>query len=266
MEAAYIEADMVSVITPLHNSAAYISETIESVLAQTYQAWELIVVDDVSTDQSVQIVEAFVERDARIKLIKLEENSGAAVARNTAIKAASGRYIAFLDSDDLWLPDKLDKQLAFMQMHGHPFTFSAYSRIDEQGQPLGLVGVPDKVSYRQMLKTSVIGCLTAMYDTVYFGKVYMPLIRKRQDYGLWLKLLKQVEHAHGLQQPLGLYRVRRDSISSNKLNTSTYNWRLYRDVENLSFLSSCYYFSHYAVRGLLRSKFPRLAKKIGVMD
>lgn len=266
MEPAYIEADMVSVITPLHNSAAYISETIESVLAQTYQAWELIIVDDVSTDQSVQIVEAFVERDARIKLIKLEENSGAAVARNTAIKAASGRYIAFLDSDDLWLPDKLDKQLAFMRMHGHPFTFSAYSRIDEQGQPLGLVGVPDKVSYRQMLKTSVIGCLTAMYDTAYFGKVYMPLIRKRQDYGLWLKLLKLVEHAHGLQKPLGLYRVRRDSISSNKLNTSTYNWRLYRDVENLSFLSSCYYFSHYAVRGVLRSKFPRLAKKLGVMD
>jgi hypothetical protein len=166
----------------------------------------------------------------------------------------------------LWLPQKLETQLAFMRENGHAFTFTAYERIDQEGKSLGNVGVPEKVSYRQMLKTSVIGCLTAMYDTAYFGKVYMPLIRKRQDYGLWLKLLKQVEYAHGLQQPLGLYRVRRDSISSNKLNTSTYNWRLYRDVEKLSFLSSCYYFSHYAVRGLLRSKFPRLAKKIGVMD
>jgi glycosyltransferase involved in cell wall biosynthesis len=256
----------VSIITPLHNAEKFIADTISSVIAQTYQDWELIIVDDVSDDESVTLVESAVEKDSRITLIRLSKNSGAALARNTAIKVANGRYIAFLDSDDLWLPQKLETQLAFMRENGYAFTFTAYERIDEEGKSLGSVGVPEKVSYRQMLKTSVIGCLTAMYDTAYFGKVYMPLIRKRQDYGLWLKLLKQTEFAYGIQQPLGLYRIRRDSISSNKLNTSTYNWRLYRDIEKLPFLASCYYFSHYAVRGLLRSKFPRLAKSLGVMD
>lgn len=260
------EISMVSIITPLHNAEAYISNTIGSVLHQTHQKWELIIVDDMSEDDSVQIVENFSKNEARIKLIRLRENSGAAVARNTAIEAASGRYIAFLDSDDVWLPEKLECQLAFMQQNNYPFSFSAYERIDENDESLGLVGVPEKVSYKQLLKTSVIGCLTAMYDTVYFGKVMMPLIRKRQDYGLWLKLLKQTDFAYGLQTPLGQYRVRRDSISANKLNTSTYNWRIYRQVEKLSFLASCYYFSHYAVRGLLRTKFPVIAKKLGVMQ
>lgn len=260
------EQDLVSVITPLHNASAYIAETINSVISQAYKNWELIIVDDVSEDDSVQIVEKFVEKEPRIKLIKLTENSGAAVARNSAIETAKGRYIAFLDSDDFWLPEKLETQLAFMQQHNYVFSFGGYERIDENGELLGLVGVPEKVNYKQMLKTSVIGCLTAMYDTAYFGKVYMPLIRKRQDYGLWLKLLKKTDFAYGLQMPLGQYRVRQDSISSNKLNTSTYNWRLYRQVEKLSFLASCYYFSHYAVRGLLRTKFPALAKKLGVMQ
>jgi len=266
MTAKINESDLVSIITPLHNASTYIAETINSVISQTYKDWELIVVDDVSEDDSVQVVEKFVETEPRIKLIKLTENSGAAVARNTAIRAASGRYIAFLDSDDLWLPEKLETQLAFMQQHNYAFSFSAYERIDENGRPLGLVGVPEKISYRQMLKTSVIGCLTAIYDTAFFGKVYMPLIRKRQDYGLWLKLLKQAEFAYGIQQSLARYRIRRDSISSNKLNTSTFNWRLYRQVENLSLIASCYYFAHYAVRGVLRNKLPWLARRLGVLD
>lgn len=239
---------------------------VESVIAQTYQDWELIIVDDVSNDDSVQLAKNFAKEEPRISLLTLKENSGAAVTRNIAIEAAKGRYIAFLDSDDIWLPDKLERQLAFMQGNNYPFSFSAYERIDENGRSLGSVGVPKKVNYKQMLKTSVIGCLTAMYDTAHFGKVYMPLIRKRQDYGLWLKLLKQTDYAYGLQIPLGQYRVRRDSISSNKLNTATYNWRLYRQVEKLSFLASCYYFSHYALRGLLRTKFPVIAKKLGVMQ
>lgn len=251
---------------PLHNAAHFVGQAISSVLDQTFQNWELLIINDKSTDNSIEIVTPYLAQDLRIQLIQLEKNSGAAVARNTAIEAANGRYIAFLDSDDVWLPEKLDCQLAFMQKNNYPFSFSAYERIDENSQPLGLVGVPEKVNYRQMLKTSVVGCLTAMYDTAYFGKVYMPLIRKRQDYGLWLKLLKQTDFAYGLQIPLGQYRVRKDSISSNKLTTSTYNWRLYRQVEKLSFLASCYYFSHYAFRGLLRTKFPVIAKKLGVMQ
>lgn len=260
------QAVMVSIITPLHNSERYVAKTVESILAQTYPDWEMIVVDDLSDDSSIETVKRYAEQDNRIKLIQLEQNSGAAVARNTAIEAAKGRYIAFLDSDDIWLPEKLELQLTFMQKNKYPFSFSAYERIDENDKSLGLVGVPEKVSYKQLLKTSVIGCLTVMYDTTYFGKVYMPLIRKRQDYGLWLKLLKQTDFAYGLQIPLGQYRVRHDSISANKLNTSTYNWRIYRQVEKLSFLASCYYFSHYAFRGLLRTKFPVIAKKLGVMQ
>lgn len=261
-----LDQDRVSIITPLHNADRYISEAIESVIAQTYQNWELIVVDDASDDGSVPIVESYAQKDSRIELIKLSQNSGAAVARNTAIGQARGRYIAFLDSDDTWIKDKLERQLAFMRATGCPFSFSAYERMDEQGHAKGVVGVPETVSYRQMLKTSVIGCLTAIYDTAHFGKVYMPLIRKRQDYGLWLRLLKQIDYACGIQHPLARYRVRQGGISSNKLNTSLYTWQVYRQLEKLPLWSCCYYFTHYAVRGALRSKLPVVAKRLGIMD
>jgi len=255
----------VSIITPAHNSAQFISETIQSVLNQSISDWEMIIVDDYSTDNSVEIIQAFVEQDSRIKLIQLSENSGAAVARNTAIEAAQGRYIAFLDSDDLWLPDKLEKQLAFMQAHNYPFTYAAYDKIDENGQVFGHIGVPDKVTYSDLLKTCSIGCLTAMYDTQYLGKVYMPLIRKRQDFGLWLKLLKKTDYAYGINETLAQYRVRTDSISANKANAAKFTWRLYREVEGLNLMKASYYFSHYAVRSLLRTKAPGLARMLGVL-
>lgn len=256
---------IVSIITPSHNSAPFISETIQSVLNQSFSDWELIIVDDCSTDNSVDVIQSFVERDSRIKLIQLSENSGAAVARNRAIEAAQGRYIAFLDSDDLWLPDKLKKQLAFMQTNDYPFCYAAYDKRDEHGQVFGHIGVPDRVSYSDLLKMCSIGCLTAMYDTEYFGKVTMPLIRKRQDLGLWLKLLKKTEYAYGLNQTLAQYRVRTDSISANKANAAKFTWRLYREVEGLNLMKASYYFSHYALRGLLRTKAPGLARMLGVL-
>lgn len=256
----------VSIVTPLYNSVDFISDTIASVVSQTFNDWEMIIVDDCSTDNSVEVIHSFVELDSRIKLIQLSKNSGAAVARNKAIEIAQGLYIAFLDSDDLWLPDKLEKQLAFMQANNYPFTYAAYDKIDENGQVLGHVGVPNRVSYSDLLKTCSIGCLTAMYDTQYFGKVYMPNIRKRQDFGLWLELLKRTKYAYGLNETLAQYRVRSDSISANKLSAAQYTWRLYRDVEKLNLLKSSYYFSHYAVRGLLRTKAPALARKLGVLQ
>lgn len=256
---------IVSIITPSHNSAPFISETIQSVLNQSFSDWELIIVDDCSTDNSVDVIQSFVERDSRIKLIQLSENSGAAVARNRAIEVAQGRYIAFLDSDDLWLPDKLKKQLAFMQTNDYPFCYAAYDKRDEHGQVFGHIGVPDRVSYSDLLKMCSIGCLTAMYDTEYFGKVTMPLIRKRQDLGLWLKLLKKTEYAYGLNQTLAQYRVRTDSISANKANAAKFTWRLYREVEGLNLMKASYYFSHYALRGLLRTKAPGLARMLGVL-
>jgi hypothetical protein len=254
-----------SIITPSYNSSQFISESIRSVLSQTFSDWEMIIVDDCSTDHSVEVIQSFVEQDSRIKLIELSENSGAAVARNRAIEAAQGRYIAFLDSDDLWLADKLEKQLAFMHANNYPFTYAAYDKIDEKGQVFGHIGVPDKVAYSDLLKTCSIGCLTAVYDTACFGKVAMPLIRKRQDLGLWLKLLKKTDYAYGLNETLAQYRVRTDSISANKADVAKFTWRLYREAEGLSLIKASYYFSHYAVRGLLRTKAPGLARLLGVL-
>jgi len=256
---------LVSVITPVYNSSKFVGEAIRSVQAQTFTDWEMIIVDDCSTDNSVQIVEAFVHKDDRIQLIKLATNSGAAIARNSAIEVTQGRYVAFLDSDDLWLPVKLEKQLAFMQANDYPFSYAAYDKVDENGQVFGHIGVPDRVGYSDLLKTCSIGCLTAMYDSEYFGKVYMPLICKRQDFGLWLKLLKKTNYAYGLNETLAQYRVRKDSISANKANAAVFTWRLYREVEGLSLIKAGYYFGHYAVSGLLRTKAPRLARILGVL-
>lgn len=253
----------VSIITPLYNSAQFVGDAVASVVAQTFTDWELIVVDDCSSDDSVRLVGSLVAADARIKLIKLAANAGAAVARNTGIGAATGRYIAFLDADDIWCPDKLQRQLDFMRANNCPFVFSVYDKITEDGKVLGRVDVPRQVNYRALLKTNVIGCSTAIYDTAYFGKVEMPLIRKRQDFGLWLRLLKKVDYACGINEPLAAYRVRKQSVSSNKLSVLSYNWQLYRQVEGLSLLASAYYFSHYAVRGVLRRYCPGFARWLG---
>ena len=256
----------VSVITPSHNSAQFISETIRSVLNQSFSDWELIVVDDCSTDNSVEVIQSFVDQDSRIKLIQLSENSGAAVARNTAIEAAAGRFIAFLDSDDKWLPHKLETQIQFMEDNDVAFSYAAYEKINEKGEVFGLMGVPEKVSYKQLLKTCVIGCLTAVYDTEKLGKVYMPTSTKREDFATWLNILKQIDFAHGLTVPLAQYRVYANQTSGKKVSMAKENWRLYRDLEKLNFFQASYYFGHYAVRGVLRTKFPKLAKLLGVLD
>ncbi|MDM1706950.1 glycosyltransferase family 2 protein [Thiopseudomonas alkaliphila] len=253
----------VSVITPLYNCSKTLEDTILSVRSQSYQFWEMIMVDDCSQDSSLEIAQYYAAQDERIKVIQLEQNSGAAVARNTAIKEAKGRYIAFLDSDDQWLPNKLEKQLSFMQENEIAFSYTAYQKIDEQGKLVGTVTVPEKVKYQDLLKVCSIGCLTAMYDTQLLGKVYMPLIRKRQDLGLWLRILKQVPYAYGVQEVLAQYQLRSDSISANKASAAQYTWRLYRNVEKLNIVLASYYFMHYAVNGILRTKFPRLAKVLG---
>lgn len=257
---------VVSVVMPVFNCARFIGETIASVQAQTRGDWELICVDDGSTDGSGGIVQSYVDRDDRIRLIRLDVNAGAAVARNTGLASASGRYIAFLDSDDLWLPRKLEVQLDYMQKNKVVFCFSAYARIDEENKVICTVGVPRQVSYRELLKTSVIGCLTAVYDSAFFGKVPMPLTRKRQDFALWLQLLKRIDVACGIQDVLALYRVRPGSMSANKLDAARYTWNIYRKFEGLGFWLACYYFANYAVRGLLRTRFPNFARKIGVLD
>lgn len=255
----------ISVITPSYNSVDFISSTINSVVAQTVTNWEMIVVDDCSSDNSVEVIQSFVDRDTRIKLIKLERNSGAAVARNKAIEVASGRFIAFLDSDDLWAPDKLEKQVKFMLDQDIAFSFSAYEKIDEEGLTFDVVSVPEKINYKQLLKTNVIGCLTAMYDVGKLGKVYMPVNTKREDFATWLAILKKVDYAYGMPDVLAQYRVYASQSSAKKTKMAKENWRLYREIEQLSLFKSIYYFSNYAVRGVLRTKFPYLARLLGVL-
>lgn len=256
---------LVSIITPAHNSAAYISQTIDSVLAQTYQNWELLIVDDCSTDNTVSVIQTYCLQDTRIKLLKLTENLGPAGSRNYALDLAQGRFIAFLDSDDFWAPTKLSLQIGFMLAHGHPFTYTAYYKVTEQGQPLGTMGVPARLSYDALLKTCHIGCLTAVYDTAFFGKVAMPLIRKSQDFGLWLILVKQAGYAVGLTEPLAYYRLRSNSNTANKWQAAAFTWRIYRQVAALPLLQSTYYFSQYAVRGVLRTYFPQIARSLGIL-
>ena len=242
----------VSVITPTYNAQEFIVETISSVQNQSFQDWEMVIVDDHSTDGTAQMINDAAAGDARIIPVLRKENGGAAEARNAGIRRARGRYIAFLDADDLWLSNKLERQLAFMRDGDLPFVFSAYHVIDKSGKIVGNVQVPETVNYRQLLLTNVIGCLTAIYDSKQLGLVEMPNIRKRQDFGLWLNLLKRTPHAFGMQEELSFYRLHEQSMSSNKWSSAQYNWHLYRKVENMQFPLAAYYFANYAIRGVMR--------------
>jgi glycosyltransferase involved in cell wall biosynthesis len=245
-------SELVSIITPLYNSNDFVANTIRSVLAQTYQNWELIIIDDASTDRSVKIVESFATEDERIKLIKLGSKKGPATARNRGIKKAVGRYIAFLDSDDLWHEEKLYKQLKFMKQNHYAFTYTGFEKINEEGKVIGTV-LPYKgeVCYYDLLKSNHIGCLTAMVDLKMLGcKMYMPDIKKRQDQGLWLEILKEIDKAYCLYEILGQYRIRDGSISVNKINNLKYQWKLYRNIEKINIVRSFYYMTWYAFYGM----------------
>lgn len=257
---------LISVIVPAFNSERYIRNTIASIQSQSFTDWEVIIVDDNSSDKTVSLLEVICAEDDRVKLIKLNENFGAAFSRNQGIRAARGRYIAFLDSDDIWLPEKLEQQLMFMTETGNAFSFTRVARYDEQGNQLSTSKIPDKVNYHTLLKTNVVVCSSAMYDTHQLGKVYMPDIRKRQDFALWLLLLKRCDYGYGLQETLVKYTVREGSISSNRMSAAHYTWRVYREVEQLSFLKSLYCFTHYSMNAFIRIKLPRLARKFGLLN
>lgn len=232
----------ISIITPSYNSEKFISATIDSVLAQTYKNWEMIIVDDLSPDDSNEIIEEYCKKDERIRLIKLEKNSGPAVARNKAIEEAKGRYIAFLDADDLWKPQKLEKQIKFMQEKNCALSYSAYETMTEDGiLENKFVNPPLKISYEDLLKSNHIGCLTAVYDTQKIGKVFMPLIKKRQDYGLWLKILKKTDFAYSLDESLAIYRIMSNSVSSNKFKLLKYHYKLFTEFENINTIKAVYY-------------------------
>ncbi|MBN2286920.1 MAG: glycosyltransferase family 2 protein [Tissierellales bacterium] len=232
---------LVSIITPTYNATRFLDDTIQSILSQTYTNWELLITDDYSTDGTWDILKEYASKDNRIKIFNLEKNLGAGVARNNSIKHASGRYIAFCDSDDQWTPGKLEKHIQFMEENDLALSYSSYKVIDEEGKEQGGVNAPRKVTYQTMLRNNYIGCLTAMYDTHKLGKVYMPEIRKRQDWALWLSILKKVPYALGIQENLAIYRDRSKSISSNKIDLIKYNWNIYRKVEGFSRIKATFY-------------------------
>jgi len=222
---------------PCFNSERFLADSIESVLKQTYKNFELIIIDDVSNDGSMEIVESYHSKDKRIKILRNDENSGPAVSRNKGIEFAKGRYIAFLDSDDLWHPEKLERQVAFMQEANAAMSHTSYELMNELGEKTGkIMHAKTKVTYRTLLFYNAIGCLTAMYDVEKTsGKQHGPDIPKRNDYALWLHILKKGHTSKGLDKVLAFYRVGQStSISSKKLDLIKYHWQLFRGIEKLS--------------------------------
>lgn len=236
-------AGKVSIITPSYNSEQFVTRAIQSVMEQTYENWEMIIVDDCSADNSAAIVTRLAEKDARLRFHRNGRNQGPAVARNFAIGEAKGKYIAFLDADDQWKPHKLEEQIRFMLDNDVAFAYTDYSTVSEDGTLLKFRNKPpEKISYHTLLKSNYIGCLTAMYDVEKLGKIFMPDLKKRQDYGLWLSILKKIPYAYRAgSEPLAVYTARSKSVSSNKLKLIGYNWRLFYTIERMSLAKSIYY-------------------------
>ena len=248
-----IEKEKVSIIVPMYNAEKFIGKTIESVLAQTYQNWEMLIMNDVSTDNSLAIVSVYAKKDERIKIVNTEKNVGVVKGRNFLIDLASGKYIAFLDADDYWHNEKLEKQIKFMKEKNASISCTEYTRVKENEEKINDVIIKEEISYNDMLKNNYLGCLTVMYDAEKIGKRYFKELEKNEDYVLWLEIVKDVNTIYGLKENLAYYRVLDNSRSSNKVKTTKVRWEIYRKIEKLSLLKSIYYFLHYAIRAVLKN-------------
>lgn len=251
-----MEQDLVSIIVPVYNVEKYIVETMDCVRKQTYPHWELLLVEDGSRDKSAAVIEEYIRQtgDERIKLIRQPENMGAARARNRGLEEAAGRYIAYLDADDLWVPEKLQKEITFMQEKDAAFAFTGYEFADENGVGLGrIVRVPEILNYKEALKNTTIFTTTVMFDTTKIEKTLleMPII-KSEDTALWWKVLRNGYVAYGLDENLVKYRRAGKSLSSNKLEAVRRIWNLYRKAEGMSVINSAYHFCFWAVRAVKR--------------
>lgn len=241
------EEDLVSIIIPAYNCGDFIESTLDSVREQTYQEWEAIIVDDCSTDNTEEIIKSYMLKESRVKYYKLDKNSGAAIARNRAVELAQGTYIAFLDSDDIWFPEKLTKQINFMRKNNYNFTCTSYTKIDEQGNDLGrIIEAKSKCNYNGVLKTCP-GNSTVIYNAKKLGKFQIPNIKKRNDYVMWLQVIKEAKYLHGMEEPLGSHRIRNNSLSKNKLSLVEYHWKVYREIEKLSLLKSSYLIAYWII-------------------
>lgn len=246
--------EKVSVIMPVHNAEAYIEEAIRSVIVQTYVHWELLVVDDHSTDRSVEIAKRLAGEDDRIRLFTNPKSSGMPGApRNKGVEEATGRFIAFLDSDDMWLPEKLEQQLPLFENPDTAIVFSNYEKISDKGERAGRFFIaPKRATYKRMLKGNVIGNLTGIYDTAKVGKIFFLNVH-HEDYVLWLDILKKGYVARNTNTVAALYRVREQSVSSRKLSILPWQWHIYIEIEKTGYLRAMFYYACYAVQAFRKS-------------
>ncbi|MGG4775534.1 glycosyltransferase family 2 protein [Paenalcaligenes sp. Me52] len=238
-----------SIVMPAYNAASTIKGSIDSVLAQVYTDYELIAVNDCSKDNTLQILRDYAEQDSRIRVINLENNSGVAVARNAAIEMAAGRYIAFLDSDDLWEPRKLAVQLETLNS-GADVVYAMYTRFYPDGKQ-SQVNVPEVGDYKKLLTGNFIGNLTGVYDQEKLGKIFQKKVH-HEDYLMWLEILEKTDYALGIQENLAYYRVGEDSLSANKIQSAKWTWDIYRKYCGLNLFSSMYFFSLYVLNSIIK--------------
>lgn len=248
--------ELVSIIVPVYNVEKYIAETIDCVLAQTYTDWELLLVEDCSSDGTVTIIQQYMERanDTRVRLIRQPSNMGAAQARNRGLQEAKGRYVSYLDADDLWVPEKLERELKFMKKKNASFAFTGYEFADENGKGLGkVVHVPETLTYRQALSNTTIFTTTVMFDTEKLPKEQLQMpVMKSEDTALWFKVLRSGVVAYGLDENLVKYRRAGKTLSSNKLEAIRRIWNLYRKAEGLNVFRSIWHFCFWALRAVAR--------------
>jgi teichuronic acid biosynthesis glycosyltransferase TuaG len=250
------EKELVSIITPMYNGERFVAKTIESVLSQNYTKWEMIIIDDGSKDNSPTIVEEYSKKDKRIQLVR-QKNAGSGAARNNGIRRAKGQYICLLDADDTWENNFLEEQIKLIKEKDATLVFSSHNRIDENDNIcLKSFIVPEKIDYNSLLKTCSISCLTAMYDVSKFGKFYLREDFKslRDDYILWLEIIKKCKVAYGNKKILANYRVMQSSTSGNKKKVIKPQFLVYRKVEKLGLLTSCYYLMWWAYYGMKKYK------------
>ena len=249
-----VKEDLVSIITPSYNSGKFISEAIQSIIDQSYNNWGLIIVDDCSTDNSWEIIKGYALNDDRIKYFKLNNNSGSGIARNKAISKASGKYMAFLDSDDLWHKDKLQIQIGIMKKKNISFSHTSFGYIDERGNKIkGTFHVGNKpVTYNSLLKRTEISCLTAIYNADSIGKFYMSKHRRKQDYALWLSILKSGINSYGLDVELAYYRQVKNSATSKKYNLILKHFTFLKDTQDFNTIEALYYTFYWMINGFIK--------------
>lgn len=246
----------VSIIMPSYNAEAFISQSIESVLQQTYPNWELIITDDQSSDRTPEIVKSYCAHEPRIKFAVAPEHSGIAGTRNQSISRVQGRFVTFLDNDDLWVPDKLEKQVHFLLDNDLAFVYTAYELMNEDGTPKGkTIKTAGIIDYNKYLKNTIIGCGTIMLDLNKIGSLEMPINATSDDMAMWCKILKEGHNAYPMKDVTMKYRVRSNSASANKLNAAKDVWLVYRKQEKLSFPRAAYCFVCYAFNAVAKRLF-----------